>query len=100
MIYLLITAWLWLNELISRNQVSQNNRARQEAQLAYEAGQYPRALSLYAYLSKTTTTIDPAVRLNLGHTYFKLTQYAKAKPQYEILMQSDRSDLRTAAATH
>ncbi|GAB3957161.1 hypothetical protein GCM10028805_49060 [Spirosoma harenae] len=99
MIYLLITAWLWLNELISRNQVSRNNQARQEAQLAYEAGQYRRALSLYAYLSQNTTTIDPAVRLNLGHTYFKLAQYAKAKLQYETLMQSDRSDLRTAAAT-
>ncbi|CAN5144333.1 hypothetical protein BH09BAC4_BH09BAC4_01740 [soil metagenome] len=99
MIYLIITAWLWWNNLFSMNQVSRNNQARQEAQSAYEAGQYTRALQLYSYLSRTTTTIDPAVRLNLGHTYFQLKQYRKARPQYETLLRSDRPDLRTAAAT-
>ncbi|AUD00344.1 tetratricopeptide repeat protein [Spirosoma pollinicola] len=99
MIYLLFTAWLWWNQLLPASPISRNNQMRQEAQTAFRAGQYARALSLYAYLSRTTTTIDPAVRLNLGHTYFKLNQFAKAKPQYETLLQSDRSNLRTAAAT-
>ncbi len=99
MIYLLITAWLWWNNLFSLNPISRNNQARQEAQTAYQTGYYQRALSLYVYLSRTTTTIDPAVRLNLGHTYFQLKQYRKAKLQYETLFQSDRPDLRTAAAT-
>lgn len=99
MIYVLITAWLWWDSLFSLNQISRNNQARQEAQAAYQAGDFTRALRLYAYLSRTTTTIDPAVRLNLGHTYFQLKQFQKAKPQYETLMQSDRPDLRTAAAT-
>ena len=99
MFYLLITAWLWWDTLFSLNQISQNNQARQEAQAAYQAGNYTRALYLYAYLSRTTTTIDLGVRLNLGHTYFQLKQYNKAKPQYETLLQSDRPDLRAAAAT-
>lgn len=99
MIYLFISAWLWLDNLFSLNQISRNNQARQEAQMAYQVGNYNRALWLYAYLSRTTTTIDPAVRLNLGHTYFQLNLYKKAKPQYETLLQSDRPDLRTAAAT-
>ncbi|WP_420151642.1 tetratricopeptide repeat protein [Spirosoma sp.] len=99
MIYLLITAWLWWDNLFSLNQVSRNNQARQEAQVAYQSGNYKRALALYAYLSRTTTTIDLGVRLNLGHTYFQLKQYPKAKSQYETLLQSDRPDLRTAAAT-
>lgn len=72
---------------------------RQEAQAAYQTRNYARALTLYAYLSRTTTTIDPAVRLNLGHTYFQMKQYPKAKMQYETLLLSDRPDLRTAAAT-
>lgn len=97
MIYLLLAAWTWFNQLLSLNQISQNNQARQEAQAAYQGGQYRRAQSLYAYLSTKTT--DPAVRLNLGHAYFKLGQYARAKPQYDLLLRSDRSDLRTAAAT-
>lgn len=98
MIYVFLVAWLWWTDPLT-NPISYNNRARQEAELAYQAGQYDRALSLYAYLSKTTTTVDPAVRLNLGHTYFQLRQYAKAKPLYQSLLQSDRADLRTVAAT-
>lgn len=98
MLYVFLVAWLWWADPLI-NQISYNNRARQEAELAYRAGQFDRALSLFTYLSKTTTTIDPAVRLNLGHTYFQLKQYAKAKPQYETLLRSDRADLRTVAAT-
>lgn len=98
MIYLFLMAWLWWPDSLT-NRISQNNRARQEAELAYRTGRFDRALTLYAYLSQTTTTIDPAVRLNLGHTYFKLGQYAKAKPQYETLLRANRSDLRTVAAT-
>lgn len=99
MIYVFIVAWLWWPESLSFNQISRNNQARQEAQAAYQSGHYNQALTLYTYLSRTTITIDPAVRLNLGHTYFQLKQYKKAKPQYETLLQSDRPDLRTAAAT-
>ena len=97
MIYLFLVALLWWTPLT--NQISQHNRARQEAETAYRAGRFNRALALYAYLSRTTTAIDPAVRLNLGHTYFQLGRYAKAKPQYETLLRSDRQDLRTVAAT-
>lgn len=97
MIYLLFITWLGWTDSFT-DQISRNNRARQEAEVAYRAGRFDRALTLYAYLSQTTTTIDPAVRLNLGHTYFRLRQYDKAKPQYETLLR-DRSDLRTVAAT-
>ena len=98
MVCAFLIAWLWWQEPVT-NQISQNNRARQEAETAYRAGRFDRALTLYAYLSRTTTTIDPAVRLNLGHSYFRLGQYARAKPQYETLLRSDRPDLRTVAAT-
>ncbi|MFD2569458.1 tetratricopeptide repeat protein [Spirosoma soli] len=99
MIYLFIVAWLWWNEPLPMNQISQNNEARRQAEAAYRAGYYVQALTLYTYLSRVTTTIDPAVRLNLGHTYFQLKRYAKARPQYETLLRSDRPDLRTVAAT-
>ena len=99
MIYVLLTVWLWWDTPASLDQISRNNRARQEAQAAYQAGRYADALTLYAGLSRITTTIDPAIRLNLGHTYFQLKRYAKARQQYETLLRSDRSDLRTVAAT-
>ncbi|QHV99636.1 tetratricopeptide repeat protein [Spirosoma endbachense] len=99
MIYLFIAAWLWWDTPHSLNQISRNNEARQEAEAAYKAGDYTRAMHLYASLSRITTTIDPGVRLNLGHTYFHLKRYGKARSQYEALLHSDRTDLRTVAAT-
>lgn len=98
MFYFFLAVRLWWQPLPA-NQISHNNEARQGAEAAYQAGQYPRALMLYAHLSRTTTTIDPAVRLNLGHTYFQLKRFGKARPQYESLLRSDRPDLRTVAAT-
>lgn len=98
MIYLFLVAWLWWTNPFT-NQISRNNQARQDAERAYRTGRFNQALTLYAGLSRTTTTIDPAVRLNLGHTYFRLGDYAKAKPQYETLLRSDRQDLRAVAAT-
>lgn len=99
MIYLFVFVWFWSNNPLPVNQISRNNQARRNAEAAYLAGHYQQALTLYAYLSRNTTTIDPAVRLNLGHTYFQLKQYARARPQYETLLRSDRPDLRTVAAT-
>lgn len=98
MIYLFLVAWVWPTGPLS-NQISQNNQARQEAEQAYRAGRFSRALTLYTYLSRTGSPVDPAVRLNVGHTYFQLGQYVKAKPQYETLLRSNRQDLRTVAAT-
>lgn len=98
MILLFIVLLSWWEEPLLLNQISLNNQARQEAEAAYRAGDYRRALDRYAYLSRLTTTIDPAVRLNLGHTYFQLKRYNKARAQYENLLESDRSDLRTVAA--
>ena len=97
MLYVFLIARLWWEPLT--NQISQSNQARREAGRAYQAGQFDRALTLYARLSRATTTIDPAVRLNLGHTYFQLGRYARAKLQYETLLRSARPDLRTVAAT-
>lgn len=99
MTYLFILVWLWWEMPHSLNQISRNNEARQEAEAAYEAGDYVRAMHLYANLSRITTTIDPGVRLNLGYTYFQLKRYGKARSQYETLLRSDRPDLRTIAAT-
>lgn len=99
MIYLFIAVWLWWDTPHSLNQISRNNEARKDAEAAYKAGDYTRAMHLYANLSRITTTIDPGVRLNLGHTYFHLKRYNKARAQYEALLNSDRPDLRTVAAT-
>lgn len=97
--YLLLTIWLWIGNSLFLNQISRDNQARREAERAYRAGQYRRALAQYEALSRSLTPLDPAVRLNLGHTLFRLGQYRRAKSQYQTLLETDQPDLRTVAAT-
>lgn len=94
-----LTIWLWMTSSVFLNQISRDNQARREAERAYRAGQYPQALAQYEALSRRSTPLDPAVRLNLGHTLFRLEQYGRAKPQYQALLETDQPDLRTVAAT-
>lgn len=97
--YLLLTAWLWITNSLFLNRISRDNQARQEAERAYRTGQYKQALVRYEALSRNSALPDPAVRLNLGHTQFQLGQYRRAKSQYQALLETDQSDLRTVAAT-
>ncbi|GAB3566579.1 hypothetical protein GCM10027578_15720 [Spirosoma luteolum] len=99
MLYLLLTAWLWWTSLPTLNQISRNNQIRREAESAYRLRQYAQAARLYAELTRVAGTTDPAVRLNLGHAYFQLGQYRRARPQYQALLQADQASLRTQAAT-
>lgn len=104
MLILFVIHWLWgaawlPGQSLSVNQISQTNQARQDADFAYRAGQYQRALTLYTYLSEMSNAPDPMINLNLGHTYFQLRQYGKAAQQYSKLQQADLPKLRTVATT-
>lgn len=99
MLYLMLSVWLWWNELPALNQISRNNQARWAAERAYHSAQYPQAIRLYTQLSRVDGQPDPGVQLNLGHAYFKLGQYERAKRQYEPLLRIANPALRTAAAT-
>jgi tetratricopeptide (TPR) repeat protein len=99
MLYLMLSIWLWWNDLPVLTQISRNNQARREAERAYQSAHYVRAIQLYTQLSRIGAQDDPAVRLNLGHAYFKLGQYERAKTHYESLLRTEDSFLRTAAAT-
>lgn len=99
MLYLMLIAWLEWATLGTVNRVSRNNQARQDAQAAYQAGRYEQALVLYQHLNRTAVPAEPAIRLDLGHTYFRLGQYGQARAQYETLLRTDRPELRTVATT-
>lgn len=99
MLYLMLSFWLWWNDLPALNQISRNNQARREAEQAYQAGQYALAIRLYTQLMPVDGQTDPGIQLNLGHAYFKLGQYERAQRQYEPLLRIDDPARRTAAAT-
>lgn len=96
--YLFVTLLLWLWQLQSLNQISLNNRARKEAEAAYASGDFGRAAEQYAYVVTHAPTVDPTVRLNLGHAYFRLGQAAKARQQYTLLLQAGDHPFGATAA--
>ncbi len=99
MLYLMLSVWLWWNDLPILTQISRNNQARREAERAYQSAHYARAVQLYTQLVHVDAQADPAVRLNLGHAYFKLGQYERASTQYESLLHTETPFLRATAAT-
>ncbi len=97
MIHLFLSVLLWVWNHRSFDQISRNNIARKEAEAAYQAGNYRRAADRYTYLTHLNTTPDPALLLNLGHSCFRLNQYARAKVNYEKLRQVGNPGLTAIA---
>lgn len=95
-LFLILLVWFWNNR--SLDQISRNNVARKDAEVAYLAADYKQAVDRYTYLTHTLTVPDPAIQLNLGHAYFRLGAYEQARKQYAALLQLDKPDLSAIAA--
>lgn len=79
--------------------VSRRNRARKQAAVAYQAGQYNEALRLYRYVVDTSPTPSLAERVNLGQVYFQLRQYKSAKREFGQPGTDPTPQLTATAAT-
>ncbi|WP_375446626.1 hypothetical protein [uncultured Fibrella sp.] len=102
LVSLLIIAAPWFETSLAETKlglISQRNRVRRQALAAYQAGRYQEALTHYRYLVQSSSTPTPGERVNLGHVYFRLGQYASAKRQYEQTDSTATPDLQAVAAT-
>ncbi len=86
LVSLLIIAAAWFDTSLGETKlglVSRRNQVRKQAAAAYRAGRYQEALTHYRFLLQTSASPSLGERVNLGHVYFQLGQYASAKRQYE-----------------
>lgn len=87
--YLITMKWMiWLAvmaiwPLTEFDHIGRNNRARKQAESAYQRADFGQAAQRFAYLTKNSTQTDAAIWLNLGHAYFSLTKYKEASKAYE-----------------
>ncbi|KAB7728115.1 hypothetical protein F5984_20415 [Rudanella paleaurantiibacter] len=81
----------------SFDSISQNNRARKEADNAFRAGDYKRAVQYYAFLIKQPAQTEAAIWLNLGHAYFALGQYGQANAAYQRFEPTETGPLLAVA---
>lgn len=70
----------------SSEKVSQRNRAKMEAENAYHKHDYQLSASYYKQILGSTLFADPAVKVNLGHSYFQLKDYKNAQIYYSKLI--------------
>ncbi|MEZ0539565.1 hypothetical protein [Fibrella arboris] len=98
----LIIATTWFSTTLGDTKlglISRRNLVRRQAAEAYRAGRYQEALSHYRYLVGSHTVSTMGERVNLGHVYFKLGQYASAKREYEQGGNGATPQLQAVAAT-
>lgn len=95
LLYLLL--WIWDNRALDT--VGKSNQDKSDAESAYLAGDYQRAAGLYHQIAYGSIFSDPASRLYLAHSYFKLDSMQLARAQYTWLLRASDPGISSEANT-
>lgn len=91
---LLVLALLISND---PKEIAKINSLKKEAEEAYLNGNFELAASKYTYLIDSMKVDEPAIRLNLAHSYYHLGDTALAQLSYSKLSNSDNKKLKSIA---
>jgi len=78
------------------NDIAKMNSLKQEAQKAYDAGEYETALEKYQYLVDSMDVDSDEIKLNMAHAYFHVDDTANARSYYQELSQSDNKKIKSS----
>ncbi len=95
LLYLLL--WIWDNRALDT--VGKSNQDKSDAESAYLAGDYQQAAGLYRQIAYGSIFSDPASRLYLAHSYFKLDSMRLAREQYTWLLRASDPGISSEAYT-
>lgn len=77
-------------------EIARVNSLKKEAEKAYNSGDYALAVQKYAMLDSLGAE-DPALKLNLAHSYFNLNDTTGAQSNYQSVLNSSNKKLRSIA---
>jgi len=80
---LYVLLWLWDNR--DFDAITKANERKLGAEQAYDRKRYGDAANLYHQITYGSIFSDPAVRLNMAHSYFQAHQYKLALQHYQLL---------------
>lgn len=92
-LYLLL--WLWDNR--DFDSISKANERKLGAERAYENKKYADAANLYNQITYGSLFSDPAVRLNMAHSYYQAGKLDLALRQYQLLTRVDNRAIASIA---
>ena len=78
--------------------ISRRNRARKQAELAYQNGQYRQALAQFRTVLETGQFVSPVEHLAVAHIYFQLHQFTPAIYHYGLVSGSVTPSVFSTAA--
>ncbi|MBW8049060.1 MAG: tetratricopeptide repeat protein [Cytophagales bacterium] len=96
MIHLTFILLLFLN-LNSIDNIATINKIKNQAQEAFESGNYREAINHYSYLVDSLKVSDDNVQINLAHAYYKLSVMDSAFNIYKKLSIAADNKLRSVA---
>jgi hypothetical protein len=77
--------------------ISLINEYADTAAAAYKKGDYIESIAAYEYLLENLEVQDDQLRLNLGHSYFRIGELQKARQQYTLLAEHSSRHIRAIA---
>ncbi|MEO1256184.1 MAG: hypothetical protein AAFY41_15045 [Bacteroidota bacterium] len=92
-----LTALLALLINTDPKEVAKVNSLKKEAESAFLSKDYELALGKYSILRDSLGVDDPAIDLNLAHSYYQLDDTASAKKNYASLTRSADTKLKSIA---
>lgn len=79
------------------SEIAMHNRLKGKARQAYENKDYKTAARNYSQLYDTLGMTDPAIGLNLAHSYYAMGDTANARLKYQAVAASDNPKLKSIA---
>ncbi|WP_421765006.1 hypothetical protein [Ekhidna sp.] len=92
--FLIIILAVFIND---PKEIAKINSLKKEAEAAFLAKDYELALSKYTILSDSLGVDDPAIKLNLAHAHYHLSDTAGAKNRYNQLATAENNKLKSVA---
>ncbi|MBL7857149.1 MAG: hypothetical protein JNM57_05615 [Cyclobacteriaceae bacterium] len=93
----IILILLSISVLTDPGKIGKINRAKTDAQKAFNSGDYKKAIQHYRYLVDSLQVSEDEVTLNLANAYYLAKDTAKAQLHYQSLADSPKGEIRSKA---
>lgn len=87
--------WLWDNH--SLNSITKSNKAKLDAESAFQSKNYPEAVGLYREITYGSFFSEPSARLNLAQAYLYAGNSKEAARHYELLQNVEDKNVASLA---
>lgn len=94
-IILYVLLWLWDNRTF--DSITKSNQRKLAAEQAYNDNRFSESAKLYQQITYGSLFSDPAARLDLAHSYYRMGDFKLALKHYQLLSGIDNNTIASIA---